>query len=63
MKLEKQYENLSVSVRSDLAQNMLLYVKEDAGVVMAKTDAPMTAFVISERNMINALWDYMKSDT
>lgn len=63
MKLEKQYENLSVSVRSDLAANMLLYVKEDAGVVMAKTDMPMTSFVISERNIINAIWDYLKSDT
>jgi hypothetical protein len=58
-KLEKQYENLTVNVRSDLAPGMLIYAKEDTGVLMAKTDAPMSAFVISERNMINAVWDYI----
>lgn len=59
LKLEKQYENLTVTVKSDLAPNMLLYVKEDVGVVVAKTGAPMSAFVIGERNMINAFWDYL----
>ena len=34
--------------------------KEDAGVIMAKTNAPETAFVISERNMINAFRDYIE---
>lgn len=57
--LEKQYENLRVTFRSELAGNTLLYVKEDVGVIMAKADAPMAAFVINERNMINAFWDYI----
>ena len=57
--LEKQYENLTLTFRSELAGNTLLYVKEDAGVIMAKADAPMAAFVISERNMVNAFWDYL----
>ncbi|MBQ0037207.1 MAG: hypothetical protein KBS74_00885 [Clostridiales bacterium] len=58
--LEKQYENLKVHFVSDLADNTLLYVKEDMGAIMAKSDAPKTAFVINERNMINTFWDYME---
>ena len=58
--LEKQYENLKVRFVSELPDNTLLYVKEDAGVIMAKANASETAFVINERNMINAFWDYME---
>ncbi len=54
-----QHENLHLSFRSDLSPSLLLYVKEDAGVLMAKADAPTTAFVIGERNMTNAFWDYL----
>ena len=39
---------------------MLLYAKEDVGVLMAKTDTPTSAFVISERKMVNAFWGYMR---
>ncbi len=53
------YENLTLRFRTDIAANLLLYVKEDVGAVMAKTDAPMTAFVIGERNMTSAFWDYL----
>lgn len=61
--MEEQHENLTVSFRSGLAGNTLLYAKEDAGVIMAKTDAPMAAFVINERNMISAFWDYLTKPT
>lgn len=57
--LETKYRNLEVSVSKDLDSNMILYTKEDIGVVMAKTDFPLTAFLISEKKMINAFWDYM----
>ncbi|WP_130838172.1 hypothetical protein [Lachnoclostridium sp. Marseille-P6806] len=59
-KLEKKYDNLTVVLRNDLSPDMLLYVKEDAGVIMAKADPPISAFAISERNMVNAFWDYLK---
>lgn len=59
MKQEKKYENLKVNFRTDVSDNMLLYVKDDVGVIMAKTDQPMTAFVINERNMVNVFWDYL----
>jgi len=58
--MTKQFENMNVRFVSELADNTLLYIKEDAGVIMAKTNAPMTAFVINDRNMINAFCDYIK---
>ena len=57
--LEKQHENLSVSFRSDVAGSTLLYVKEDACVIMAKIDPPMSAFVFNDPSMVNAFWDYV----
>lgn len=57
--LERQYENLTVVLSSELDFHTLLYVKDDTGVVMAKADMPLGAFVISERNMVNAFWDYL----
>lgn len=59
MKLEKQYKNLSVSFRTDLSDSMLLYVKDNSGVILAKTDHPATAFVIRDRTMVCAFWDYL----
>ncbi len=35
------------------------YVKEDIGVVMAKTDPPLAAFATNEPNIVNAFWEYM----
>ena len=58
--MENRYENLTVHFVNELADNTLLYIKEDAGVIMAKANAPRTAFVINERNMINAFGDYME---
>ena len=58
--MENQYENLTIHFVNEFADNTLLYIKEDTGVIMAKTNSPETAFVISERNMINAFWDYME---
>lgn len=57
--LERQYENLTVTLSSEPDFHTLLYVKDDAGVVMAKADMPLAAFITSERNMVNAFWDYL----
>ena len=56
--MENQYENLAIHFVNELADNTLLYIKEDTGVIMAKTNTPKTAFVINERNMVSAFWDY-----
>lgn len=59
IRMQKQYKNLKVEFRNDLKFNMMLFVKEEIGVVMAKTDAPKFAFVMNEPSMINAFWDYL----
>lgn len=57
--LERSYANLKVRFREDIPDNMLLYVKDEVGVIMVKTDEPATAFAIHDRNMTNAFWDYL----
>lgn len=57
--LERQYENLCVRFRSDVAGNTVLYIKEGTSVIIAKIDAPMSAFVFNDPSMINAFWDYL----
>jgi len=37
----------------------VLYIKEGTGVIMAKIDAPMSAFVFNDPSMTNAFWDYL----
>lgn len=58
--LEQQYDNLTVILSDKLDLHTLLYVKDNVGVVMAKVDLPLAAFIISERNMVSAFWDYME---
>lgn len=58
--METRYENLSVDFSTKITNNTILYVKEDVGVFIARTDAPITAFAISDRNMTNAVWDCME---
>ncbi len=38
----------------------LIYVKEDVGVIVAKTTSPAVTFAINESNMTAAIWDYMR---
>ena len=57
--LERQYDNLHLRFRSDVPGSTAIYVKEDTGVIMAKTDEPMSAFVFNEPRMINAFWEYL----
>ena len=58
--MEKQYENLKVCFVNEIADNTLLYIKENTGIFMAKTNAPKIAFVINEQTMVSAFWDYME---
>ena len=58
--LERQHENLKVRFVEEFADNTLLYVKENTGVIMAKSSAPKTAFVITAHSMINSFLDYIE---
>ncbi len=59
--LEQQNENLTVRFKTDIAHNMILYAKDEIGVMMAKADRPMVAFFLSDRNIVNAFWDYLSN--
>ncbi len=49
LKLKEKYANLRVTVRSDIASNMMVYVKEDVVAVMVKKDTPPRASSVSRR--------------
>ena len=59
-RMEQQYDNLQINFRDDMPDNTMLYVKEDTGVIVAKLEVPQTAFLIRDRNMVNAFWDYVE---
>ena len=46
-----------------LAQNLPLeqtvYVKEDMGVILVKTEYPSIAFAMNDQRMVAAFWDYL----
>lgn len=59
LRLGKLYDNFTVRVRRDITPHTMLYVKEGICAVMMKTDAPMTAFAIDERHIVDAFWEHM----
>lgn len=60
--LESRYNNLSVHFKGEIAPNMMLLAKDELGVMMAKANRPMVAFFLSDRNMVNAFWDYLSNE-
>ena len=59
--MEKTYDNLTIYFRKDIPNNTILYIKEDLGVIMSNTGTSKTAFILKEKNMINAFRDYMSA--
>lgn len=60
IQMKEHYENLDVFFVNDVPENTVLYIKEDTGVIMANIGLPKIAFVFTERNMLNAFWDFME---
>jgi hypothetical protein len=61
IRLLKNYENFQVILRPKLdTSGFMLYVKEDVGVLVAKTSLPFVMFAINESNLTAAFWDYAK---
>ena len=58
--LMEKYPNLQVRMQEESIGNTYLFVKEGAGVMMAKTDIPIAAFLIYEQNMCYAFADYSR---
>lgn len=57
---EKGCDNLRVKHISKVQENVVLYVIDGIGAIVIKLNKPMVAFVVDERNITNALWDYLK---
>lgn len=57
--LAAQHEKLTLVFRDDIPLDLFVYAKEHVGVLLAKTDAQMTAFAVGEQNMTAAVWDYL----
>lgn len=58
--LSEKYPNLQVRTQEESIGNTYLFVKESVGVMMAKTDTPVAAFLIYEQNMCYAFADYSR---
>ena len=55
-----QRESLDLVIAHEPADSPIVFVKENAGVIMASESEPRTAFVIFERNIISSFWDYLE---
>ena len=55
----KKHPNFSVSLQSGRAKNVMLYGKEDVGIIMSKPDLPGVVFAFSEPNMTAAFLDHL----
>lgn len=61
--LEKRCDKLCVTFRNDLIDNMALFIKEEGSMILIKKSYPQVAFVIDERNIKSAFWDYFTNMT
>lgn len=60
--LLERYENYHVHLLSESEkQDYIIYVKDEVGVVIAKTSSPTVIFAINETNMTCAFWDSLNS--
>ncbi|MBQ0018596.1 MAG: hypothetical protein KBS63_05290 [Clostridiales bacterium] len=59
--LEKEYRNLHLHFSDNMPDNILLYVKDDVGIVMARKTDPKAVFLITERNIVSAFVDFFSN--
>ncbi|QUH25007.1 transcriptional regulator [Serpentinicella alkaliphila] len=58
-----KYENYHIRlINNNIKGNYSLYVKEDLGAIVSKTNPPQAIFAISENNITAAFWDYLKDE-
>lgn len=57
--LLKKFPNYNVLLNKNNTENIMLYGKEDIGVMITKCHFPSVVFAISEQNMTSAFWDYL----
>ena len=55
----KAHENYHVILAPALPLEQTVYVKEDMGVILVKTEYPSIAFAMNDQRMAAAFWDYL----
>lgn len=61
IRLLETYDNYNIHfVYGGEMAGYMLYVKDDVGVIVAKTTAPSVIFAINESNLTAAFWDYLR---
>ncbi len=58
-KLAMEYKHYRYILDNTIPPNLVLYGRENQDTLMIKSDAPNTAFIMSEKNIVNAFWDYL----
>jgi hypothetical protein len=61
VKLLKENEHFHIHLINQIKLNYMAIVKEDVGVIVAKTSAPPVSIVIKENNLTAAFWDFLRS--
>jgi len=59
--LLETYENFHIKLTESSDSNYIIYVKEDVGVINAKTMVPSVAIAINEINLIATFWDFLRN--
>ncbi|MFA5638466.1 MAG: hypothetical protein WCY49_04400 [Anaerovoracaceae bacterium] len=60
--LLETYENYHVHFSHNLIEDRYsIYVREELGVIVAKTSQPPVVLAINESNMTAAFWDFLKT--
>lgn len=60
VKLMKKNPHYHAAAAAELQQNVMIYVKEDTGVIMAKPYSPTVVFTMREPNITAAFWSFMQ---
>ncbi|WP_094551499.1 hypothetical protein [Petroclostridium xylanilyticum] len=62
--LMETYNNYNVFIQDKkTTEHLMIYVKEETGVIVAKYEFPQVFFGLNESNMTSAFWSYMENIT
>ena len=55
------YENFHIKLVEDISESSyMIYVKDERGVIIAKTSAPPIILAVNETNLTAACWDFLR---
>ncbi len=59
LSLMKEHKNYTALMSGHIESIIMIWGKEDVGILMARTESPSTVFAFSEQNMTAAFWAYL----